>query len=336
MGRLYVAYDRWLERLYRGEEGWNHDRTSPAPRLQCVLGDGRRPERVFVGSFEDGLHRSRDGGATFERVGADGIGSDAVTSMAIHPSDPEVLYAGTEPSHLYRSTDGGDTWSHLPGLRDVPSEGEWAFPPRPHTDHVRCLAIDPNDPDRLYIGIEAGATIVSPDGGETFVDRPAGSRRDPHWLATHEAATGRVYLAAGDGYAQSEDAGETWTHPQDGLQHRYVWGLAPDAVDPDRVLVSSAQSAHYAHHGDPPEAYVYRRTDGEPWERLDHTELPMGEGVYRHVVAAGEVGGEWFAGTTRGIYRTTDGGSDWGRIDDDWREEYESTPPRGVSYVAER
>ncbi|ELY47518.1 WD40/YVTN/BNR-like repeat-containing protein [Natronorubrum sulfidifaciens] len=313
----------------RGPETWTTTTALEGHTLECVAASPDRPDRVFVGTFEDGLFRSRTGGESFERLETEFV-SDAVMSLAVSPHDSDVLYAGTEPSRVYRSTDGGDSWTQLTGLTALSSADEWYFPPRPHTHHVRWLEVDPFDPQRLYVGIEAGAFVLSPDGGETWLERPAGSRRDNHTLATHPEWEGRVYTAAGDGYAESTDGGETWTRSQDGLAHTYCWGLAVDPADPDAVIVSSAHGASSAHTAESAESYVYRKTGGEPWERLDDRGLPMGSGVVRAVFDTPDEEGAVYALNNQGLFVTDDFGDEWGRIGIDWDEELESQTPRGI------
>ena len=301
--------------------------------LECVAASPAAPERVFAGTFESGLLRSADGGDTWERVGTETIEPDAVTSATVSPHDPDEVWVGTEPSRIYRSTDSGDAWERRPGITDLPSESEWYFPPRPHTHHVRWIEVDPNEPERLYVGIEAGALVVSEDAGETWRERPPGSRRDNHSLATHPDAPGRVWSAAGDGYAESRDGGETWEHPQEGLDHRYCWSVAPDPGDPGTVLISSATGARTAHRTDSAESYVYRKTDGSEWERLDGRGLPAGEGVVRAVIATGDEPGTFYAVNNRGPFRTDDAGDDWDRLDVEWPEAYATQAPRGLAVV---
>lgn len=294
----------------------------------CVAASSDAPDRVLCGTADAGLHRSEDGGRSFERVGEATLGSEHVTSAAVSPHDPEEVWVGTEPSAVYRSLDGGDSWERREGITDLPSEPEWYFPPRPDTHHVRWIELDPHDPERLYVGIELGALIISDDAGETWRERPEGSRRDNHSLATHPEERGRVYSAAGDGYAESTDAGESWHHPQEGLDHRYCWSVAPDPGDPDTVLVSSASGARTAHTAGSAESYVYRKRDGR-WERLD--ELPTGEGVLRaELESAGSE--EFYAANNRGLFRSTDAGGAWERIDVDW-DAYTKRAPWGLAVV---
>jgi len=318
-------------------------------RLECVAAAPDAPARSVVGTFADGLFRSIDGGKTFARLeigfaaegparvhGDEGGGtadreSDPVMAVTVSPHDPQVVYAGTEPSRVYRSRNGGDSWARLSGLLDLPSADEWYFPPRPDTHHVRWLAVDPFDPDRLYVGIEAGAFVYTPDGGDTWHERPAGSRRDNHSLATHPDREGRLYAAAGDGYAESDDGGESWRRPQAGLEHWYCWSVVPDPGDPDRVMVSSASGASTAHTASRADSHVYRRESGDSsWKRLEGRGLPTGEGVVRTVFATTGEPGVVFAVNNRGLFLTRDFGDSWERVGIDWPDELEDRTPRGL------
>jgi len=305
--RVLVGDGEWTDRLV-GEE------------IECVDADTRAPGRAFVGTV-GGLHRTTDGGASWERVLSAG---DRVTSVTVSPHDPSVVWAGTEPSAVYRSTDGGRSWTERPGLTDLDSSARWSFPPRPHTHHVRWLAVHPEDPDRLYVAVEAGAFVRSPDGGATWVDHPEGGRRDNHTLATHPDRPDRVYTAAGDGYAVSADRGTTWSYPQDGLDHRYVWGLAVHPDDPERVVVSAARGARQAHTTDG-ESYVYRTT-GSGWSRVMDG-LPGPEGLARPVFDTHQ---GVYALTNHGLFRSADAAR-WEPVGE-WDDAYDQVP-RGLAVV---
>ncbi len=334
MRTLYAAMRNGLVVATGEGDDWTAAEALAGHDLECVAAAPERPDRVFVGTFESGLLRSEDGGGAFERVG-EAIEAEAVMSATVSPHDPEEVWVGTEPSAVYRSTDGGDSFERVGGITDLPSEEEWYFPPRPHTHHVRWIELDPTDHQRVYVGIEAGALLLSEDGGETWRERPPGSRRDNHTLATHPDAPGRVYSAAGDGYAESTDGGESWDHPQEGLDHRYVWGLAVDPGDPDAVLAWSATGAGNAHRA-PGESYLYRKTgsggDGR-WERLDDRGVPTGEGVLRAVLTRGREAGEVFAANDRGLFRTADAGDSWTRLPVDWPDRFAERTSRGLAVV---
>ncbi len=282
-------------------------------QVTCLAASPERPEQVFVGTVDAGIQRSRDGGETFERVSDI---HDRVTALSVSPHDPTEIWVGTEPSAVYRSEDGGNNWKPCTSVTELETADRWSFPPRPHTHHVRWLAHHPEQHDTVYVAIEAGAFLKTTDGGESWIDHPEGARLDNHTLATHPAVPERVYSAAGDGYAESEDAGETWTHPQDGLEHTYVWGLAVGPENPDTVVVSAAESARRAHRHETAQSYVYRRT-GERWEpAMDG--LPNPSGSTRAVLAAGSTAGELLALNNHGLFRTLDGARTWRELPIEW------------------
>lgn len=128
-----------------------------------------------------------------------------VTSVALDPGDPQVVYAtyaGFGGRHVYRSSDGGATWSAIDGsgaarLPDIPAHS---------------LVVDPADSRRLYLGTDLGV-FVSTDRGEHWAVEITGfaaaltesldviadgSRR---WLFafTHGRGAWRVALAGGGG-----------------------------------------------------------------------------------------------------------------------------------------
>lgn len=303
--------------------------------LDCLAVDSAVPNRLFVGTAKNGLLRSVDGGETFERVGGDAIGPDAITAVAVGTRSPDELWVGTEPSRVYQSTDAGESWTEKTGLTDLPSASEWSFPPRPHTHHVRWIEPDPYDSDHLYVGIEAGALVQTHDGGETWEDRRPTARRDIHSMTTHPELPGHAWVAAGDGYAETRDGGASWLKPQEGLDHRYCWSVAVDPADPSCVLVSAAHGARSAHTPDTADSYIYRRRGGGRWQRLDDRGAPVGEGVVRAQLAAGEAPGVLYAATNKGLYRTANQGASWTELDVRWDDALTEQTPRGLVVVSD-
>lgn len=238
---------------------------------QCVAVDPRDPQRVYVGSFDNGLFVSQDGGATWNG-GGEGLLDPRVMSVAVSASHREsgvsVVYAGTEPSNLYRSTDGGRRWERLSALRDLPSEPHWSFPPRPWTHHVRTIALHPTDPDWLAVGIELGGVMRSVDGGVSWFDHNPGAHSDAHQLLTHPRAPDRLYEVAGQGVARSDDLGETWSHFEGGLDRHYAWAEAVDPQDADLWYVSVSRSPSAAHSRGDGQSHLWRSA-GDGWAPID-------------------------------------------------------------------
>jgi photosystem II stability/assembly factor-like uncharacterized protein len=179
-----------------------------------------------------------------------------------------VAYAGTEPSNLYRSEDGGRSWQILPALRELPSEPTWSFPPRPWTHHVRTIALHPTDPDWIAVGIELGGVMRSHDTGASWIDHNGRAHRDTHQLLTHPLAPDRLYEAAGEGIARSDDLGEHWSALEHGLDRHYAWAQAIDPADPDLWYVSVSRSPYDA-HGDGDGRARLLRSRGNGWSPVD-------------------------------------------------------------------
>jgi len=317
--------------------GAGQDATDPTVGLEgrdlaCLAADARVPHRAFAGTVESGLQRTTDAGKTWQPVGPFGTVGDRVTSVAVSPHDADVVWAGTEPSTVSVSRDGGDTWRGTADLTALPSASRWSFPPRPHTHHVRWLEPDPHEEGRLYVAIEAGAFLRTDDGGGTWQDHPEGARRDNHTVATHPRAPGRVYVAAGDGYAESVDGGDTWRYPQSGLHHQYVWSVAVDPGDPDCVVVSAAAGAHTAHYPERAETVIARRVGDADWETAMDG-VGLAEDLVRAVLATDGTAGRVYALTNRGLFRSEDRAGTWNRVGLAPRETFEGQVGRGLAVV---
>lgn len=106
---------------------------------------------------------SKDDGRTWAAIGTSIPDDFVAETIDSAESDPKRLYVtGTvgQPhvGYLERSDDRGATWTRLP----IDLHGG---------DAPYLAAIDPNDPDRLYVRIDAAGTdplLMSTDGGHTF------------------------------------------------------------------------------------------------------------------------------------------------------------------------
>ena len=238
----------------------------------CIATDPHDPRRVYAGTFDDGVYASDDAGDTW-RQAATGLDDRRVLALAVsrahRQDDTSVVYAGTEPSNLYRSENGGPTWQRLPALRELPSAPRWSFPGRPWTHHVRTIALHPTDPGWLLVGIELGGVMRSTDGGDSWADHNPQAHSDAHRLLTHPLAPERVYEAAGQGVAISDDRGIGWRRFEDGLDRRYAWATAVDPADPDLWYVSVSRGPSAAHGNGDGEARLVRSIGGGSWSAID-------------------------------------------------------------------
>ena len=326
MIRIYMATDEGVSIVSDRDGRWAAERRLVGRPTQCLAADPNRSERVYCGTFGQGLWRSDDAGASWQPAG-EGIAHPEVMAVAVsrleQAGDFGVIWVGTEPSALFRSEDGGQSWQEQPGLRQLPSSRTWSFPPRPWTHHVRWIAPDATEAGRLFVGIELGGVMRSLDSGLTWEDHKPGAQPDVHTLRTHPLAPGRVYEAAGGGYAESQDGGDTWSGADAGLAHHYLWGLAVDSGNPDLVIVSAASGPRQAHNADSAASTIYRRLGQEPWQEV-RAGLPGPRGIraYRLAASPSEPGVFYAAGESNGLYRSGDGGLSWEQLDIPWPDDY--------------
>lgn len=304
-------------------------------RIAALATDPTRPDRIWCGTHGDGLLLSDDKGQAWNHPGHDvlpgALQSGNILSVAVSSID-DIVYAGTEPSMLFRSDDGGASWQEMIALKELPSSSTWSFPPKPSTHHVRWITPHPKQADKLLVAIEAGAIVHSTDGGETWTDRTRSSPIDSHTVRIHSKAPDLVRSAAGDGYFESKDRGQTWTEGGDGLEWGYCWGLAVDAIEPDLTIMSIAPNARRGHGGrGEPLASIYRQEGDGPWRRVSEG-LPNDEGTTLSVLTADPgASGNFYALNNRGLYFSEDGGMSWTRLDVPWKDAYLERRPASLA-----
>jgi photosystem II stability/assembly factor-like uncharacterized protein len=150
-----------------------------------------------------------------------GPGSGSVSSVAVDPVDPTVVYAAAARV-IYKSVDGGLTWKARVG----PNFG--------------LVAIDPSHPSTVYA---AGAGIArSRDGGQTWRTVLA----DAHLIDSQIgdltlAPNGTVFAVTTDRLLRSVDGGRTWTAtPIDVIFHSTGFhSLQVDPADPSRLYIAN-------------------------------------------------------------------------------------------------
>lgn len=306
MTRLLVATERDVVAI-DAESGAAIVSRDMTGRPTCLASDPLTSGRAWCGTQGQGVFRTDDGGASWHAVGLDG---QHVMSLAASPAERDLVWVGTEPSAVWRSTDGGSTWQEMRALQDLPSKPHWSFPPKPHTHHVRWIACHPQDADRLWVAIEAGALVSTQDGGRIWHDRVPGGPYDTHELSIHPALPDVLRVSAGDGYFESDDGGVTWRSPDAGLEVGYLRSVTIDPGDPDVVVVSASRGPHTAYAAGLSDGRLYRRAARGRWKRV-RDGWPEPPGTVAPLLAPGEHAGELWAADERGVHHSSDGGASW-------------------------
>lgn len=145
--------------------------------VACLALDPAARETVYAGTGSGAL-RSDDAGGSWRPCGLSGRN---VKALAASPTQPGVVFAGTKPASLFKSEDGGATWRELTAFRRIRGRRLWFSPAEPpFIGYVQAITLSPTDPDRVAVGIEFGATVLSMDGGQTWTGHRRGALRDCH------------------------------------------------------------------------------------------------------------------------------------------------------------
>ena len=121
-------------------------------------------------------------------------------SLAIDPTNENVVYAGTEANGIFKTTDGGTRWMRLRrGLKCTAQHNSYS--------QIFDIAIDPANAQTLY------ASAVNGPG--------------PPAPVTYPSASAGVY--------KSTDGGLTWTQYTSGFTNTYTCYVLVDSTNPNRL-----------------------------------------------------------------------------------------------------
>jgi len=140
---IIAAMQDLLLSFESSKTGWKTRESLKGCHPESVTFDHRNSNRVYCGTFGDGLWKSDDAGQSWDCIVCsekDSISNNDVISVSVSRLEQENrVYVGTEPTALYRSDDGGESWHRMSTLNNLESSKSWSFPPRRWTrDDIAC------------------------------------------------------------------------------------------------------------------------------------------------------------------------------------------------------
>ena len=290
-------------------------------RVSAVVGVPGNPNVCYAGAASGGIFKSEDGGINWKPI-FDKQPVSSIGSLAIAPSDPNIIWAGTgeafirsNVSHgngIYKSTDAGKNWKCM-GLEK--------------TGRIGRVVIDPRNPDIVFVASmghcygpqEDRGVFRTTDGGETwkkvlFVDENTGCSdiaMDPNNPRILFAGMwpmlirtwGKWSGGPGGSLHKSVDGGAKWKRLSgkglpEGDIGKIAVAVAPS--DSDRVYA-------LIEHND---EGLWRSDDGgETWRQANHDRALLNRPLYytRCVVAPDDPDEVYFPATR--FHMTLDGGA---------------------------
>lgn len=136
-------------------------------RTRVILINPQDANVMYAAGVSGGVWKTTNGGQSWAPI-ADLIGNITVSSMAMEPGDPNVIYVGTgegvygfeedtsvgdfRGAGIFKTTDGGANWTRLEGTKNT------------NFYYVNDLVISPNDKNRVYAATQTGVWRTT-DGG---------------------------------------------------------------------------------------------------------------------------------------------------------------------------
>jgi len=233
-----------------------------------------------------------------------------------HPHARGVVYAGTYLGGVFKTTNHGARWS--PANTGLPENAA-----------VWSLAMDPRAPDTLYAGIQGrmgSGLYKSVDGGKSWrkmvisIDLPSQSRELIvsliHAIRIDPADSKTIYATAKDVgpdrnnvIIKSTDAGFSWNAVHIG-KRLHTGGLTIDPANP-RLIYAGVEGSILA-----------SADAGATWSergritfisRIDGTERPVWVGRISTDLSTRSA--NLYASSGAGLYRSTDQGATWRRLE---------------------
>ena len=316
-----------LTGVYRssnGGESWEH--ISDQINVESLALDPRTHDRIYVGTWRQGT-RSDDGGKTWKLINngmvldtdmfsitidrynpdkvwvstcgwvyntpnrgenwtrfRDGFNNRRIHDIELDPCDQDSIYAGSVAG-LYHSHDGGKNWYTISDESLV----------------VNTIALHPQRPGRVILGVEGDGVYLSNDNAKTFTRTCDGLRNLTITSVAADASQPRsVYAAvafggASSGIYHSADSGTTWK--------KLATNDLPQILS--LVITEDAEVKFVAGT----EKGFFWSSDGQQWTQAQPASSPI---RVDKVLRFNKI--RYFAATSEGVFTSRDAGKRWYRL----------------------
>lgn len=238
---------------------------------------------------------------------------------------PGCFYLGSEPGGLFAAEEQGAAFTLNDALWNHPSRPEFWFGGGRDEAAIHSVCIDPNDDDRVLVGVSCCGVFETLDGGQSWTPRNKGLKaefmpnpdaelgHDPHLLVQCRTQPHKLWQQNHCGVFHSDDYGANWrdvSQPENGIKFGFAIAVDPNDGDTAWIVPAIADEIRIAIDR---ALFVAQTTDGgQTWRHL-RTGLPQEhtyDFAYRHGLA---LRGDHLALATAGgsLYTSGDRGESW-------------------------
>ena len=253
--------------------------------------DPQNSEHVFVSSYNSGLYKSEDSGASWRRI----LSKINVYDFVIDATDSNLIYAGgffSNHGKALVSKDGGKSWLEIYNEESTQNA-------------VRAIAVNTQNHNEIVLGMSSGNIIKSTDGGNTWRLMINFDNRVNRLLWD---SSGMYVLLKDKGLYKSGDGGQNFDLLTTQLSGNFGSGtfissqpvssfsqFAISPKNPQLILVTT-------------DVGLYKTTNaGQAWQLLP-VPIKTKEVAGRAVVIAPSSDSTIYSSAGATIYKTTDGG----------------------------
>jgi photosystem II stability/assembly factor-like uncharacterized protein len=350
---IYTPEGSWNGGVYKssnGADSWTAKNTGLdkatgsglyASQYRAIVIDPKTPSTLYVGnaswSSTGGAYKSTNGGDLWTKITSSSTvdnaiwnlhitstGSYSVRILGISPVDPNILIFGTE-FEVYKTADGGASWTSA--YTDEIGVDTWKEKGEFDLLCATSTAVDPTDPNKVYIGYGDVQLLRSTDGCTSFSwagygINPGNLMHPYNWVHSvvvdpdtttilYAGAGARLNYSEGGALYKSVNYGQSWIQLAGGASSA---GGLPDskprsiAIDTTSSIYSRTIYTVVHNYG------IYKSTDGgSNWSAINSgiSTPSKAEGIFMDPNDASTL---YAAVENYGLYKSIDAGSSWTKL----------------------
>jgi photosystem II stability/assembly factor-like uncharacterized protein len=316
-----------LTGVYRSTDaGATWEKISDQENVESLAVDPRSHDRIYVGTWRQG-QRTEDGGKTWKLINNGMVLDTDMFQILVERDDPDSVWVST-CGWVYNSADRGDKWTRyrdgfnnrrihdievdpcnrdavyagsVGGLYRSDDRGKSWYAVSSEDLVINSIAMHPQRPGRVVIGVEGDGVYVSDDDAKSFARSSDGlydvkitsivpdpSKKDRVYASV-------VFGGAASGLYRSNDGGATWERASAATKLPEVLSLdiARDAEGDPKFVAGTERGFFYSN-------------DGTEWTQSAPVNLPLRVDKVVRFNA-----NRLFAATNEGVFTSRDGGKSW-------------------------